>query len=162
MGAAECAALKCLIYLCKQHVNTVSRGKANVAAMIYVLQEDVSIGSFCLVTCRMLICKEQVWSLMLNAGKAFSEAAAKCAPIPPSQSTTCSFLYGFPNWFLYLPLLMGKYYVNNLQSEEAFLSLQISVSAFSGFLRRADQGYFNLLLSKQGQSEHLLGYIISF
>lgn len=74
MGAAECAALKCLIYLCKQHVNTVSRGKANVAAMIYVLQEDVSIGSFCLVTCRMLICKEQVWSLMLNAGKAFSEA----------------------------------------------------------------------------------------
>lgn len=74
LGAAECAALKCLIYLCKQHINTVSRGKANVAAMIYVLQEDVSIGFFCLVTCRMLICKEQGWSLMLNRGKAFSEA----------------------------------------------------------------------------------------
>lgn len=65
---------KFLIYLCKQHINTVSRGKANVAAMICMRQEELSIGFFCLVTCRMLIYKEQAWSLVLNAGKTFSKA----------------------------------------------------------------------------------------
>lgn len=40
MGAsrgAECVALGSLICLCKEHTNTVSRGKANVSAMVYML-----------------------------------------------------------------------------------------------------------------------------